>query len=70
MNNHSIKENIQEKNRLKRQIQLNKKKQRKLRTHRLIQKGALAEKYLNVKDLSVQDTELFFKKIHNLLNEK
>lgn len=70
MNNHSIKENIQEKNRLKRQIQLNKKKQRKLRTHRLIQKGALAEKYLNVKDLSVKDTELFFKKIHNLLNEK
>lgn len=70
MNNQTIKQNIQEHNRLKRKLQLDKKKQRKLRTRRLIQKGALAEKYLDVKHLSVEETELAFKELYNIMNKK
>lgn len=41
-----------------------KKRQRKERTHRLIQIGALTEKYFDVKDISSEDYERF---LQNLL---
>lgn len=42
-----------------------KERQRKDRTKRLIEKGALAEKYFNCEDMSTEDFEILVKKIVN-----
>ena len=55
MNQKTHNELIVEKNRLQLEIQREKEKERKQRTRRLIQKGALLEKYFNLEDLSVED---------------
>lgn len=70
MKNKNISKNIQEVNRLQRDIKREKMKARKQRTRRLIVTGALAEKYLGVKDLSVEETEFKFKQLYNYLNKK
>ncbi|WP_073945505.1 hypothetical protein [Streptococcus salivarius] len=46
-------------NRLSRK--LNNSTERRKRTHKLIQKGALLEKYFDIKHLSVQETEALLK---------
>lgn len=48
MNENNLKQNLAETNRLQAQIKREKIKQRKLRTRRLIQKGALLEKYFTI----------------------
>lgn len=63
MSNNSIDENIIEYNRIQKQIQLEKVKKRKARTRRLIQKGALLEKYFNIQKLTPDETELFLKEL-------
>lgn len=40
---------------------------RKERTRRLIETGALAEKYFNLYDLSLDEKETFFKKASSLI---
>lgn len=45
------------------QLQKEKQRARKERTHRLIQKGALLEKYFGLYETSVEDTEIFLKKL-------
>jgi len=67
MKNKTHKELIVEKNRLNLEIQREKEKERKQRTRRLIQKGALLEKYLDVEDLSVEETEIFLEKVQKKL---
>jgi len=59
----NIKKSFQELNRIQQQIQREKIRERKERTRRLIQKGALAEKYFQIENLAPDETELFFKKI-------
>ncbi|MFV8806481.1 hypothetical protein [Aerococcus urinaeequi] len=59
----NIKKSFQELNRIQQQIQREKIRERKERTRRLIQKGALAEKYFQIENLTPDETELFFKKI-------
>ena len=67
----SINEKIQEnelkitqlKNQQKSLLQKQKQNERKNRTHRLIQNGALAEQYLNCEDMESQEFELLLKKI-------
>jgi len=59
----NIKKSFQELNRIQQQIQRKKIRERKERTRRLIQKGALAEKYFQIENLTPDETELFFKKI-------
>lgn len=44
--------------------------QRKDRTRRLIEKGALLEKYFKAKNLSVEETELMLKRYANFVNQK
>ncbi|MCA9766706.1 MAG: hypothetical protein KC455_09855 [Carnobacterium sp.] len=63
MDNLNIKKKEQELNRLKRDIQRDSQKERKLRTHNLIQKGALLESYFDIKDLSVDETEELLKEL-------
>jgi len=67
--NKSFKELEQEINNIELSLQRQKEKERKARTHRLIQKGALAEKYFEISDLSPDETETFFKKVLNKLNK-
>lgn len=59
----NIKKSFQELNHIQQQIQREKIRERKERTRRLIQKGALAEKYFQIENLTPDETELFFKKI-------
>lgn len=63
MSQNNIKKTIAEKNKLELQIQREKEQQRKARTRRLIRKGALLEKFFDIEDLSVEETEIFLKKI-------
>lgn len=49
---------------------LNSDKQRKERTRRLIQKGALLEKYFEIDNLSVEETEEFLSLLSNFIIEK
>lgn len=58
-----IKKKEQELNRLTRQMQRDSEKLRKKRTHLLIQKGALLEKYFNLYDNDVEETEKYLQKI-------
>lgn len=46
---------------IKQQAYLQRSKERKARTRRLIQKGALLEKYFEIDNLSVEETEEFLK---------
>lgn len=57
MNENNLKQNLAEINRLQAQIKREKIKQRKLRTRRLIQKGALLEAYFDMRDSSIEETE-------------
>ena len=59
----NIKKSFQELNHIQQQIQREQIRERKQRTRRLIQKGALAEKYFQIENLTPDETELFFKKI-------
>ena len=47
---------------------LKKERERKKRAHRLIQTGALAEKYLELKNLSLEEREELFKVFANYIN--
>lgn len=60
---HNIKKLIAEKNKLDLQIKREKEQQRKDRTRRLIRKGALLEKYFNIEELTVEETEIFLKEL-------
>lgn len=55
----------QQLNQEKLQLQKEKQRARKERTHRLIQKGALLEKYFDLYETSIEDTEIFLKKLSN-----
>lgn len=57
----NIKENIQELNRINQKIQREKNQKRKERTRRLIQKGALVDKYFDLYELTSDETEIFLK---------
>ena len=69
MSNH-FKQLQQEINRVERSIQLDSQKERKERTRRLIQKGALSENYFECEHLSVKKTEELLKIFPNYVNEK
>jgi len=69
MSNH-FKQLQQEINRVERSIQLDSQKERKKRTRRLIQKGALLENYFECEHLSVEETEELLKVFSNYVNEK
>ena len=56
-----IKKLEQEKNRLERSITRDNQIERKKRTRRLIQKGALLEKYFEAEHLSIEETEELLK---------
>lgn len=56
-----IKKLEQEKNRLERSLSRDNQEERKKRTRRLIQKGALLEKYFEAENLSVEETEELLK---------
>ncbi|MEC0434416.1 hypothetical protein P8832_09610 [Bacillus subtilis] len=64
----------QEKNRLelsiKRSQLSNSSKERKERTRRLIQKGALLEKYFDCEDLTEEETEELLKIFSSYINDK
>ena len=59
----------QQLNQEKLQLQKEKQRARKERTHRLIQKGALLEKYFDLYETSVEDTEIFLEKLSNELKK-
>ena len=46
------------------------KESRKERTRRLIQKGALAEKYFDIEDLTTEETEELFSTFSSFIKEK
>ena len=63
MTEYNIKKKIQEINRIELEIKRQKEKDRKERTRRLIQKGALLEKYFDLESTSVDETEIFLKEL-------
>ena len=67
MSNH-FKQLQQEINRVERSIQLDSQKERKERTRRLIQKGALLENYFECEQLSVAETEKLLKMFSSYVN--
>ncbi|WP_034536313.1 hypothetical protein [Carnobacterium inhibens] len=69
MSNH-FKQLQQEINRVERSIQLDSQKERKERTRRLIQKGALLENYFECEHLSVEETEELLRAFSQYVNEK
>ena len=69
MSNH-FKHLQQEINRVERSIQLSSQKERKERTRRIIQKGALLENYFECEHLSVEETEELLKVFSDYVNEK
>lgn len=60
---YNIKKTNQEINSSAREIKRIRDKERKERTHRLVQKGALLEKYFDIADLDVEATENLLKKL-------
>lgn len=60
----------QEKNRLERSITRDNQIERKKRTRRLIQKGALLEKYFEAEHLSSEETEELLKMFSGYVNAK
>ncbi|MBC9826138.1 hypothetical protein [Carnobacterium inhibens] len=69
MSNH-FKQLQQEINRVERSIQLDSQKERKERTRRLIQKGALLENYFECEHLSIEETEELLRAFSQYVNEK
>ena len=65
-----IKKLEQEKNRLERSLSRDHQIERKKRTRRLIQKGALLEKYFESEHLSVEETEELLKTFSSYVNGK
>lgn len=63
-----IKKLEQEKNRLERSLSRDHQVERKKRTRRLIQKGALLEKYFESEHLSVEETEKLLKTFSSYVN--
>ena len=63
-----IKKLEQEKNRLERSLSRDHQVERKKRTRRLIQKGALLEKYFESEHLSVEETEELLKTFSGYVN--
>lgn len=63
-----IKKLEQEKNRLERSLSRDHQIERKKRTRRLIQKGALLEKYFESEHLSVEETEELLKTFSSYVN--
>ena len=63
-----IKKLEQEKNRLERSLSRDHQVKRKKRTRRLIQKGALLEKYFESEHLSVEETEELLKTFSSYVN--
>lgn len=69
MPNTDIKKLITEKNRIELEIRREKEQQRKNRTRRLIRKGALLEKYFSIEHLNVEETEVFLKRLKEIVQE-
>lgn len=69
MSKHNLKTDIQKYNQLHNQIRREKEKERKQRTHQLIQKGALLEKYFNLQEVSPEDTEVFLKNLKEKMSD-
>ncbi|GEQ33606.1 hypothetical protein B795N_14880 [Marinilactibacillus psychrotolerans] len=65
----NVKKTTQEINRGNRLDILQSDRLRKERTHRLIQKGALLEKYFDIKHLSIDDTEKLLKKLSPIIEK-
>lgn len=63
-----IKKLEQEKNRLERSLSRDHQIERKKRTRRLIQKGALLEKYFEAEHLTVEETEDLLKMFSGYVN--
>ena len=57
----NLKKYMVEANQVQAKIRREKLKKGKERTHQLIQKGALLEKYFSLQDTSPEDTEIFLK---------
>ena len=60
----------QEKNKLERSLTRDNQIERKKRTRRLIQKGALLEKYFEAEHLSIDQTEELLKMFAGYVNER
>lgn len=65
-----VKKKEQELNRLKQQEQREKNKRRKERTHRLITKGALLEKYFEIADFSIDETEALLRDLQSIATKQ
>lgn len=65
----NVKKTQQEINRINRVNSLHKERKRKERTRRLIQKGALLEKYFNIEHLDIDDTEKLLKKLSPIIEK-
>ena len=65
-----VKKKVQELNRLKQQEQREKIKRRKERTHRLITKGALLEKYFDIADFSIDETEALLRDLQSIATKQ
>lgn len=71
MTNNSLHKLIAEKNRLELEItKLTKQQTRNERTHTLIQKGALLDKYLDAHHLSIEETEQLLQLFADFIKEK
>ncbi|MDN6166793.1 MAG: DUF3847 domain-containing protein, partial [Tetragenococcus koreensis] len=64
-----IKKKEQELNRLKQQEQREKNKRRKERTHRLITKGALLEKYFEIADFNIDETKELLSNLQSIAKQ-
>ena len=60
----------QKKERLKSQFTREREKERRIRARRLIEKGALLEKYFEAYELSIEETEELLKTFSDYVNEK
>lgn len=65
-----VKKKEQELNRLKQQEQKEMVKKRKERTHRLITKGALLEKYFDIADFSIDETEALLRDLQSIATKQ
>ena len=65
----NVKKKQQDVNRLQREVIRENQKQRKLRTHNLIKKGAMLEVFFDIKELNVEETEALLKKIAPLIKK-
>ena len=65
-----VKKKEQELNRLKQQEQREKNKRRKEQTHRLITKGALLEKYFEIADFSIDETEALLRDLQSIATKQ